>query len=73
MATDIKRIDPRGCGCTDCLIGYSKPLGFADGTELFLMLQGAIQNATGYEADHFQVDHIDISISIRQPDEDQEN
>lgn len=42
----IKRIDPAGCGCTDCMTGYSRPLGQASQRELVQMLTGKIQDAT---------------------------
>lgn len=44
----IARLDPRGCGCTDCILGeYSKPLESATEDELILTALGRIDNATG--------------------------
>lgn len=58
-----KRIDPEGCGCTDCLTGYSKPLNSATHEELFLMLHGAITNATSLDSENFTV-HVHVSVRL---------
>lgn len=42
-----KRIDPKGCGCTDCLIGYSKPLEDISSREIDMIITDDIQDATG--------------------------
>jgi hypothetical protein len=49
--TDIEfsRIDPRGCGCTDCLTGYSKPLDVAAERDIDRMLDGGLVDATGMD------------------------
>jgi hypothetical protein len=45
----INRIDPIGCGCTDCLIGYSKPIDYCDQGELALAMCGAVDNASDHK------------------------
>jgi len=46
-ATAPKRIDPVGCGCADCLVGYSKPFDLCSEKEFAWCFLGIIQNATG--------------------------
>ena len=41
------RIDPADCGCTDCILGFSKPAGQASDYELDLMSRSIVDNATG--------------------------
>lgn len=41
------RIDPAGCGCTDCLTGYSVPLDQATDQDLLRLVRGEAANATG--------------------------
>lgn len=41
------RIDPAGCGCTDCLTGYSVPLDQASPWDLLRLVRGEAANATG--------------------------
>lgn len=43
----VKRIDPKGCGCTDCLVGWSRPLDQASEFDLAMAAAGFIQNASG--------------------------
>ena len=43
------RIDPLTCGCTDCMTGWSVPLGEASDEDVFAMLAGEIQDATSEE------------------------
>lgn len=43
----LKRIDPKGCGCTDCITGYSKPIDFCDKSELAMLFVGELYNASG--------------------------
>jgi hypothetical protein len=43
------RIDPRDCGCTDCMSGWSVPLREATDDDVFAMLAGEIQDATSEE------------------------
>lgn len=45
----IARLDPPGCGCTDCLTGHSRPIDVASNEELAACARGQIENATGYE------------------------
>ena len=52
----LRRIDPENCGCTDCHIGYSRPVDAATGAELYAMLNGELVNATGLEEDDFEVE-----------------
>ena len=42
----VKRIDPVGCGCTDCLTGYSKPLDRATDDQVRAMFSGKLIDAT---------------------------
>jgi hypothetical protein len=44
---DLKRVDPPGCGCTDCLVGYSKPLDELDQSEKLALGLGLLFDATG--------------------------
>jgi hypothetical protein len=41
-----RRIDPPGCGCTDCMTGYSLPLGDAGDAQIRQLLKGNLQDAT---------------------------
>lgn len=50
-----RRIDPYNCGCTDCILSYSVPLDEAHDSEIIAMLDGHIENATGYEPEEFIV------------------
>ena len=45
----LKRIDPPGCACTDCLTGYSSPIDAAAlrDEEVRALIEGRIQDATG--------------------------
>jgi hypothetical protein len=43
----LKRIDPPDCGCTDCIIGYSKPINHCSCDELMLLHLELLQNASG--------------------------
>ena len=43
------RVDPEGCGCTDCLIGESKPIDQCSQRELVKLYYGEIDNASGRE------------------------
>ena len=45
----LKRIDPKGCGCTDCIIGYSKPIDLCSDEELKKLYLGLIYNASDCE------------------------
>lgn len=45
------RVDPPGCGCTDCIIGeWSKPLDQITYQQLVRLIHGNIENATGRDA-----------------------
>lgn len=57
----VKRIDPRGCGCTNCIVGDSVPMDQAGTLDLFNMINGQIHNATGYPLDDFTINfHITL-------------
>lgn len=65
------RLDPDGCGCTDCIIGESTPLDEATNQQTAAAAAGLIGNATGhpmaitYRAETSTVhitDHPDITI-----------
>ncbi len=64
------RIDPYGCGCTDCIVGWSKPLEAATDAEVLLMLRGGVDNATGYTADQFAVSVVTTLVRPEKPRED---
>ena len=52
MANDQpKRVDPPSCCCTDCITGYSVPLGQASWETVKAMMAGDLQDATGTELD----------------------
>lgn len=47
----IQRLDPEGCGCTDCTVGdHSAPLNEASEEVVFLAAVGDIANATNRDA-----------------------
>lgn len=47
--SELFRLDPPGCGCTDCLTGYSKPLNEASDPEITLLHLDMIDDATGVD------------------------
>ncbi len=47
MSEKLKRTDPINCKCTDCIIGYSKPLDYCDNDDLKKLHKGKLQNAAG--------------------------
>lgn len=47
MSSLPKRIDPVGCGCTDCQTGHSKPFTGLDHDMLVRLLHGEVEDATG--------------------------
>jgi hypothetical protein len=51
VSTRLARIDPPECGCTDCLIGYSKPMNQATREELLRLEAGGYINATYVDPD----------------------
>jgi hypothetical protein len=42
----VRAIDPPGCGCTDCLIGWSVPLDRASSTQVADMIARHLLNRT---------------------------
>jgi hypothetical protein len=42
----LRALDPRGCGCTDCLVGYSLPLDCAGAEQIMAMLRDRLINRT---------------------------
>ena len=46
-ASELKRIDPPNCGCTDCATGYSKPINICTEEELEQLRCGELRNASG--------------------------
>ncbi len=46
---EIRRVDPEGCGCVDCIVGYSLPVDLINGMQAVLVCQGLIRNASGRE------------------------
>jgi hypothetical protein len=61
---DPRRIDPPTCGCTDCITGYSKPMDEATDQELWQMMIGLKQNATGFDVHEFSLETV---TKIRRP------
>lgn len=50
------RLDPPGCGCTDCLVGNSKPIDEASERELFDARAGVLVNSSGH--------HVHVAASV---------
>lgn len=46
-ASELKRIDPPNCGCTDCATGHSKPINICTEEELEQLRCGELRNASG--------------------------
>jgi hypothetical protein len=44
------QIDPRGCGCTECITGLYVPLEHATVSQLLKAAHGLMSNATGLDA-----------------------
>lgn len=43
----LSRVDPAGCGCVDCIVGYSKPIDECNEFELEMAFSSTIDNASG--------------------------
>lgn len=43
---EVFRIDPAGCGCTDCLVGHSVPVDRATDIQMAALLAGMLSDAT---------------------------
>lgn len=50
----LRRLDPPGCGCTDCMTGYSKPVDTGADTELWRLMTGRLQNASGNDLEELR-------------------
>lgn len=48
-STELTRVDPEGCGCTDCIVGYSKPIDTCTQEQLVMLHFGVLTNASGCE------------------------
>lgn len=48
--SDVRRIDPPDCGCTDCMTGYSRPFNFASDDLLRMLARGQLRDASGQTA-----------------------
>lgn len=42
-------MDPPNCACTDCLIGYSVPIGRATAADFDAVTNGTMMDATGLD------------------------
>lgn len=45
--SDVRAVDPPGCGCTECLTGEYIPLDQASEEQLVMLLRGELRDNTG--------------------------
>jgi hypothetical protein len=50
------QIDPPGCDCTECITGEYIPMDRATDQQLWEMLMGKLNNATGFANSEFRVE-----------------
>lgn len=55
------RIDPVGCGCTDCIIGYSVPIDLALSADFDRFVLGLVDDASATTEKDFN-DYCDRSF-----------
>ncbi len=63
----VIRVDPPGCGCTDCLIGWSVPLDYITDQQRQELFAGDLDNATGRAVGAIAGEHAFARLGLTWP------